>query len=220
MTRYGISLAAALFLLAGCTTTVQTNPPRTATEELLISTAAEHAAERLALSIPHKSSVFVDSGNFEGTDSKYAIATIRTSLLKQGIRLTDDRKKADVIVETRAGALSTDRKTFLIGVPSFNIPIPLASAPLSVPQIALYGTEDQRGVAKFAVTAYDAKKGNLVDAQDPQFGFSHNTQKTVLFFITWTDSDAMPKHARDQAEKGADHSLDEQEKAPPDTGGK
>lgn len=193
--KHRILSASLLMALASCTTNVQTNPARTATEELLISTAAERAAAKLALDIPENANVFVDNSNFEGTDSKYAIASIRTSLLTHNIRLVDDRKNADVIIETRAGALSTDRKSFLIGIPQFNIPIPLASGTLPFPEIALYGKDEQNGVAKFGVTGYDAKKGTLVSTQDPQYGFSHNIKKTVLLFISWTDSDYLPAGA-------------------------
>lgn len=46
----------------------------------------------------------------------------------------------------------------MIGIPQFNLPIPLSSAPLTFPEIALYGSQEQKGVAKIAATGYDAKK--------------------------------------------------------------
>ncbi|MDR3425359.1 MAG: hypothetical protein P4M13_09880 [Alphaproteobacteria bacterium] len=192
MFKRRVALAVLLLTLGGCTTAVESNPPRTATEELLISTAAERAADSLVLKIPPNTPVFVDGSHFEGTDSKYAMGAIRTGLLKQQLRLVDDRKKARVVIEARSGALSTDRKTFLIGVPEFTIPIPFSTTPFTFPQIALYGSEEQKGVAKFALTAYDAQQGNLVEALDPRYGFSHNTKKTVLIFYSWTDMDALP----------------------------
>lgn len=65
-----------LVLAAGaCTTRKESNPPRTATEQLLISAAADRAAEKMNLDMPPDSKVFVDSSNIEGLDSKYAIAT-------------------------------------------------------------------------------------------------------------------------------------------------
>lgn len=195
MAKHGAALAFLLLGLCGCTTIVQTNPPRTAMEEMLISTATDRAAAKLAPDIPAGAKVFVDNTNFEGTDSKYAIASIRSHLLARGLHLVDDKKAADVIIETRAGALSTDRKSFMIGIPSFNVPIPLASSPLPFPEIALYGSDEQKGVAKFAITGYDTKKGTLVTLVEPQYGFSHSTKKTVLVFISWTDSDYIPEDA-------------------------
>ncbi|HEU5048419.1 MAG TPA: DUF6655 family protein [Rickettsiales bacterium] len=198
MTGRAILGSVLLFALGACTTNVQTDPARTATEELLLSTASERAAAKLAPEIQPGAKVFVDNSNFEGTDSKYAIACIRSRLLQLGARLVDDKKNADIVVETRAGALSTNRRTFMVGIPQFNIPVPFASAPLPFPEIALYGTEEQKAVAKFGVTAYDTKKGALVSAQDPQYGFSHNTKKTLLIFVSWRDSDYLPENAENQ----------------------
>src|SRR5882757_9584189 len=77
-------LTFSLLMLSACTTTLTSNPARTATEELLISTAAERAASHIVLQIPPETVVFIDNSNFEGTDSKYAIAAIRNSFLRQG----------------------------------------------------------------------------------------------------------------------------------------
>ena len=51
-------------------------------------------------------------------------------------------------VEIRAGALSIDRRESLVGIPSVDIPVPLTQE-LSTPEIALYKSEAQEGVAKF-----------------------------------------------------------------------
>lgn len=187
------SAAAMLLTLAlgACTTAAETNPPRTATEQLLISTAADRAAAHLAFHVPQGTKVFLNTADFSGYDSKYAIAAITDSLLKQGAHLVDGKAKADAVVEIRAGALSTDRKVTLFGIPSFKVPIPLAGA-LPFPEIALYKEQLQEGVAKFAATTYDAKDGALLGSADPQFGFSHNAKKTVLIFFSWTSNDALP----------------------------
>jgi hypothetical protein len=204
-----VTLSAFLLLtLSNCTTTVESNPARTATEQMLLSTASDRAAENLAPEIPKGKKVFVDNTNFEGTDSKYAIASIRSHLLARGIHLVEDKKTADVIIETRAGALSTDRRTFIVGIPQFNLPIPLASAPLAFPEIALYGTDEQKGVAKFAYAAYDAKTRTLVAIQEPQYGFSRNTKKTVLLFISWMDTDYMPKDAEKEEDSNKSEGSD------------
>jgi len=57
-----------MLALCGCTTERQTDPARTATEQLLILTAADRAANKLALQISKGSQVFLDATNFEGID--------------------------------------------------------------------------------------------------------------------------------------------------------
>lgn len=188
-----------LLSLAGCSTQVESNPARTATEQMLISTAADRAARKLCTNLPAKGRVFVDASNFEGTDGKYAIGAIRAVLLQKGAALVDDRKKAETIIEIRSGALSTDQKSLLIGIPAFTIPLPLASGGLPIPEIAFYKDSEQKGVAKFAAIAYTAKDGNMLAVQEPQYGLSHNTDYTVLFFISWKSNDATAKEEEESA---------------------
>ena len=174
-------------LLAACSTDRETDPQRTATEELLISTAADRAAEHLALDLGPGKKAFLDTTNFDGTDAKYAIATIRSSLLRHGTDFVGDKKDADAIIEIRAGALSIDKHALLVGVPSFNIPIPL-TGPLATPEIAFYKDEEQQGIAKFAATAYDAKDGHFIAESTPPLGRSLLRKQEVLV-VSWTYDD-------------------------------
>ena len=193
-----VALLAAL-ALAGCSTTRLTEPPQTATEELLVSTAVDHAVAGLKPALPPGSKVFVDAQYF--TDAalyqKYAVGAVRDQLLRQGEHLVDDRKSADIIVEMRSGAQSIDHHTFLVGIPSFPIPIPLAGT-LTFPQIALYERNRQTGIAKLAITSYGAKNGALVASSGPTFAASDKTDFTLLLFISWTDSDLMPPPLQDE----------------------
>jgi hypothetical protein len=186
-------------LLSGCSTDRQTDPQRTATEQLLISTAADRAAESLALDIGANRKAFLDATNFEGLDGKYAIAAIRSSLLRQGTRFVGDRKDADTIIEIRSGALSIDKHEMLVGLPSIDIPIPLAGQ-LGTPEIALYKSEDQDGVAKFAATAYDAKDGRFIAESAPPLGRSH-INKHVVLLVSWIEDDVHGKAALPETHK-------------------
>src|SRR5437660_8875948 len=93
-------------LLAGCTTSRSTAPLRTASEQLLISAAADRAAAQLSLGIPKGTRIFVDTRYFQGYDDGYAIAAIRTQMLKNGLMLVDDRTQSEAVVQVSSGALS------------------------------------------------------------------------------------------------------------------
>jgi hypothetical protein len=186
-----ILLGLAAAALMGCTTNRESDPPRTATEELLISAAADRAADALKLDMGKDKKIYIDASEVDGTDSKYAISAIRGSLLKQGAHLVEDRRNAETIVEIRVGVLSIDKHQMLIGLPSFNIPIPLAG-PFTTPEIALYKSEQQKGIAKFGAFSYDAKEGRLIDAPAPVFGLSHMERQVVLL-VSWSKDDVQPK---------------------------
>ena len=179
-------------LLAGCTTARSTAPLRTASEQLLISAAADRAAAQLSLGIPQGTRIFVDSQSFQGYDQGYAIAAIRTQMLKNGLMLVDDRTKAEAVVQVSSGALSTDQKSLLIGIPQLTVPYYPAGNSVTVPEIALFKQAEEKGVAKFVATGYDAKSGQLLATTDPRYGFAHNTNHTVLLFFSWASGDVIP----------------------------
>jgi hypothetical protein len=183
--------AVAMLMLAGCTTVRETLPQQSATEQLLISTAADHMVVKLSPQFTPGTKVFVDSEYFEGVSAKYTIGTIRDRLLKAGAFLVADRTKADTIVEIRAGAHSVDQHDFLIGIPEMAVPVPLSGS-LSFPEIALFKKDVRNGVVKVAVTAYDAKTGALQFSLGPEIGASARTKWVVLLLFSWTTTDLVP----------------------------
>lgn len=180
-------VAVIALLLARCTTVRQTKPPQSATEQLLISKAADRAAAKMLAPLPHGTKVYVDAQYFQGLNSKYTISAIRDQLLKDGADLVSDRKDAGIVVEIRSGAESIDNKTTLVGLPSLDIPFPLAGA-FKVPGIALYRKKSKIGTAKIAMTGYNEKTGVYEFTVGPDYGFSHQTQWTLLL-LSWTTND-------------------------------
>lgn len=194
---YRLLLLAALLLLPGaCSELRSSEPGRTATEELIFSTAVDRVCDKLAIQLPENSRVFVDASYVEGSGSKYLVASLRDRILQHGGRLVAARDEADVVFEPRIGALSIDRKNTLVGIPSIPIPIPLAGD-LNLPELALYKRDRQQGVVKLALTSYDAETGALRSSQGPLYGFSQRTDWVALLVVSWEDNDLMPEPAND-----------------------
>jgi hypothetical protein len=191
-----VALILAMLALGACTTTRETSPQRSATEQLLISTAVDRAVERMDLKIPQGTKVFLDAEQLEGSDGKYAAGTMKDRLLRGGANLVADRCKADAVVEIRAGALSIDDKQTLFGIGSFDVPVPLAGQAAKIPEIALYKQKQRVGVAKIAAIGYSTADGKLIESTGPQFGYSHEDEKVLLFFFSWRTSD-LPKEKSD-----------------------
>lgn len=197
-----IGLAA---ILTACSDVRETLPARAASEQLLLSVAADRAADALGEALPPGHSIFLDSSYFDALDGKYAIASIRDSILRHGGRLTADRKTADMVVEIRSGALSIDKRNILIGIPSLTLPVPLTPQ-TSTPEIAFYKSITAEGVAKFAAIAYDSKEGTMLASTGPLYGLSHHSERQMLFFLSWTSSDIKHEEA-DRAAFSADELI-------------
>ncbi|HVT34413.1 MAG TPA: DUF6655 family protein [Nevskiaceae bacterium] len=193
-------LLAPLLCAAGCTTFRVTEPGQTATEQLLVSTAVDHAVARLDPQLAKGTKVFLDTQFYDSASSdqlpKYTIGALRQRLLDLGLLLVDDRKNAQAILELRTGTQSINHKTMLIGLPSIPIPIPFAGT-VSTPEIALFSLDRQTGVARLALTPYwsanGAPAGNAATADD--YGMSKRIKYSVLF-VSWSDDDLGPADGR------------------------
>lgn len=184
-----IIAVAALAILTGCTTTRHSSPGRTAAEELLVSTAADRAAEQLAVSVPPGYSLYFDGQYLTGEDAPYAAATIKDQLLRHGLALVEKRETANAVITPRIGALSTNEIATVAGLPSLPVPfLPLGTS-LSTPELNLFKQEEADGIAKFAATVSDTKTGKLIIATDPAYGYSRHSNWVLLFFIAWHESD-------------------------------
>jgi hypothetical protein len=187
--------------VAGCVQVRQTDPARTATEQLLLSTAADRAVTNTPLSVFANKKVFLDTNYFESYDSKYAVGSIRDALSRAGAILVSANTNSEIIVEARSGALSTDDRTYLIGIPSSGLPIPLAGA-LSIPEIALYKSQKQFSTAKFALLAYDTHSSEHVFSSGSMVGKAHDNYVKIIFF--GHHSTDVPEMAKAKKRKSSD----------------
>ena len=187
----------------GCKTVRETTPARTATEQLLLGTAAEHATEDRFFQWLAGKKVFVEDKYFEAYDKGNAISLIRERISSSGAFLVKTDDKADTIVEIRSPALSMDNSSMLVGLPAMTLPIPLAG-PVSTPELALYKDSKADSVAKFGLFAYERESGKHVETADPMLGQSYLHNYKVLF-ISWkrTDVPELKKAKKKKAEKGS-----------------
>ncbi|CAN5165747.1 hypothetical protein BH10PSE1_BH10PSE1_31270 [soil metagenome] len=179
-------------LLAACASTTETNPGRTATEQLLISRAAEKAADGLTLPVPAGSKVFVDETYFRAENASYAISAIREALSEAGYALAANRDTADVVFELRAGALSLEQMRRMVGLPPLAMPINDSFNVVSLPELSLYSRRDRIGVAEFSGFVYDAKTGAPVGAVAPMIGQFRIRSHKVLMVIAWGQQSLAP----------------------------
>ncbi len=176
----------------GCHTNRATDPARTATEQLLISTAADRAASGIFIGFDAPVDVFVREGSLESYDKPYVLGLLRARIADGGGRIVGEESAARFVVEPRVGALSINRDSLLIGIPSLTIPIPLAGAPLETIEIALFKRETQEGVARLSFAVYERSTGALIRDVGPGFGTAEHSRYSLLF-VPWTIQDIVPE---------------------------
>jgi hypothetical protein len=175
-------------LCGGCTVTKMTEPPRSASEQFLLSTAADRAIAKADLSGFANQKVFLDNSNFDSYDPKYVIGSIRDALNRAGALLVSAAAQADIILEPRSGGLSIDSSSSLLGIPSTGLPVPLAGA-VSIPEIAIYKSDKDFSTAKLALLAYTNKTGGHFYSSGPLVGKAFDKNFKLIGMISWVRTD-------------------------------
>jgi hypothetical protein len=172
----------------GCRTVRESTPPRTATEQLLLSTAANNALSNQRFEWLQGKKTFVEDKYFESYDKGHAVGAIRERLSANGALLVKTQDQADVVVEIRSGVLSMDNSETLVGLPAMALPIPLTGSPVQTPELALYKSKRSDSVANFALFAYERASGQYLRSVSPMLGRS-NLRLYKVVFISWQKTD-------------------------------
>jgi hypothetical protein len=148
-------LLATSVLASACTTARTTHTPRTAQEQLLVSTAVDRALESVEFASFAGRKVYLEEKYLDGIDKNYVLWSIRRRLLAAGVVLTSKIEDADVVVEASSGCIGTDSAEMFVGTTKADLPTPQAT--VSVPEVRVVSRNSQAGAVKIGVLAYDAK---------------------------------------------------------------
>ena len=192
MLRGAVLPLAAGLLVAACASTTETNPGRTATEQLLLARAADRAVEGLSLPLPAGSAVYVDESYFQGEGARYAISAVRAALSDAGFRLAPNKDAADAVFEIRAGALSLEQMRRVFGIPEMRVPINETFNVVSLPELSIYSHRDRVGVAEFSGFLYEARTGAPLGAVLPMIGSYRIRSHKAMMMVTWGQQQAQP----------------------------
>ncbi|HWP39970.1 MAG TPA: DUF6655 family protein [Tepidisphaeraceae bacterium] len=165
-----------LSLGCGCATIRVTDPPRSATEQFLISVAANRAIEQLSANALRDRKVYIDTtylySGVPSNDQSYLLGELRAKLLSNGVRLVPNRTDAQIVLELRSGGMGIDRYEYLLGIPALYLGAATTDTgvPLATPELAVIKSTKQRGFASVAFIAYWNDTGELISSSGPFVG--------------------------------------------------
>lgn len=199
MRTTGIAVIFGVALIAqttGCIGSIrETTTPRTASEQLLISTAAERAIsgfENVEQELKGRR-VAIDDTKFESVDKPYALSALRHYVSEHGGHIvplapvkTKDAAGKDVevgpdrILEIRNGALGINDTSWGIGVPAFPLAVPSMPVTSMTPPLYLFFRGKQEGWAKFQFWILDPKQDAYVARSKDLWGKSYYSKWYIL----------------------------------------
>ena len=169
-------IAAVLLILAGgCVSRVVTNTPRSALEQLVLTAAVDRALEKLELPELHGKTLYLDFSNLKGYDAEYVRVASRARFARLASRLVEKPDEADYVVELASGALGTEYKTTLVGMPA----LPVPQTDLSAPEVPLFRSTEQTGMFKLLIFVHT--KGRFIAANQ----YYARADRDETFVLLW-----------------------------------
>jgi hypothetical protein len=175
-------------LLTGCHSLNVSEPKRTATEQLLLSTAADRGLVGVDLAPLRGKKVFLEEQYFRSYDQEYILGAIRELISTNGAFLVRKIDDADIIVEARCGGLGIDSRTNLFGIPAIPIPIPMVGT-IGTPELALWREDLHDSTGKFVLLAYDNKTGGYIHSTGALAGKAYFYHYKILGIFNWRRTD-------------------------------
>lgn len=156
------ALAALAVALAGCTGSFRASTtPRTAEEELLVTTAAERAVFRIDAWLLAGRSVFVDGERLVSSDRGYVLSAFREVVARANARLACDRESADVIIEARSACTGNHDGHWTLAVPAVYV-AGVAGVAVEPPAFIEIGYILHEGWARVEAFAYERETGRFL----------------------------------------------------------
>jgi hypothetical protein len=184
-------LALVSFLGTGCIGGIrETTTTRTATEQILISTAAERAIAGFE-NVDHElrgKRVAIDDARFESVDKAYAMSAVRHYCSEHGAILVPlvpakgkdkDGKEIELspppqrVLEVRNGGLGINDTSWGIGIPAFPLAVPSMPVTSMTPPLYLFYRGKQEGWAKFQFWIYDPLQDTYVAKSRDLWGHTY-----------------------------------------------
>jgi hypothetical protein len=180
-TRGAITAAlAAAIAIAGCSAT--TPPPGgrfAATQQLLTSEAVDRAVGQMDWPDFRGRSVFIDIGSPAAADERhYLESAVAACIAEHHGKMTSDLSAADYSVMVLGKAVGVDENRTFFGIPALQSSL----LPVGLPEIALYRSSQQKGVAKLETVVAGRKRGGHVVRTGPMESETWIREKRVLIF--------------------------------------
>ncbi|MET0516390.1 MAG: hypothetical protein ABW047_13810 [Nitrospiraceae bacterium] len=205
MFRAVLQTTVVCLLIVGCAVEQEiSRTPRTAVEQLLLTEAIERALKNLTVTLPPQASLYLEVSGFYldrarldirdqtyGTleqpslDFLFVRDAVAVALGRMGYRIRRREDQPAYLARVSIESLGTMQGLVFFGMP----PIQSLIIPFALPEIVLYKHVDQSGYARLHIDLFDHATGEYKGSSATVIGRTGHDQYTMLFFITWVQTD-------------------------------
>ena len=188
--------SASITFLVGCSTTQRTTQSkRTAVEQLLISESIIRSLPKKSntpLPIPSGSTVTLNTSGHKDrpdlTPDHDLLQEILAGWLgQQGYLIQKDKENATYRADVIVSAIGTEENATFVGLPPINSQI----IPFSLPELAIYKSQNQTGYVKFNMNFFEVLTGKFVGSSSNFIADSYHNYHTALLLFTFSTTNLM-----------------------------
>ena len=206
--RIGVVLCSFAAVVGCAITREPTRTPRTAIEELLLSTAVQRSMNALSLPLSPIESVAVEVVAFPtdrlilqnrfigepdplpvvptpatGLVIVHGLAESRVGVL--GFPLQQSRHQAKYFLRLLVLALGTEQAQTFFGMPAFQGGL----LPFAMPELTLFKAQRQKAYMRYRIDIYESATGRFIRSTPWYEGSAYFHQYIVFFFISFRSTD-------------------------------
>jgi hypothetical protein len=122
----------------------------------------------------------------QGGSRDFALEFVKKRLRERGVVVSSDAPEQKVQVV--ATALGTNRGDTLLGIPAMVAPV----VGVPTPEISIFKWVRNRGLAELELDTLEPKTGEVIEHLGPVAGSAKRDDFTLLLFINFTLTDAVP----------------------------
>jgi len=182
-----------VFSLWGCSRTYETTKsPRSPVEQLLLTQSLQRGLIDAVPPVHPGQSIGIEAVGLFGltADQAVVVSQVERWLARDGFLVPKDGKET-LVARVAIEAFGTLQDGSFFGIP----PISGGIIPISLPELAFYKADRQRGHARFSIDFIDRKTGRFVQSTSVHEGDAFYNSYTFLFLFNVSTTDLLPPPA-------------------------
>lgn len=193
--RAGLFLILAAWAAVGCAfTRTPSQTLRTATEQLLLSTALDRSLTDLTVPLAEGSSIAIQAVGFAvppvaayvgNVDLDVVRAAVAGRIGELGFLIRDKPDQAQYLAHIIIQSLGTVQGETFFGMP----PVQSVIIPFSLPELTLYKQQAQAAHMRYWIDLYEVATGRFIRSTPIHMGSAYYNQYTFLFLIKFHTTD-------------------------------
>jgi hypothetical protein len=156
---------------------------RSILEQQLMVHGLTRAMENIDLTQFYGKKVTLEVSGLAQEELEFTAEFLRIHLGKNGILVVTDPKEAELNLKVLAPILAVDQSETLLGTPEFTF------LGIPVPAIVLYRKVNSKSLVEIEMYVYDTTDERMTLALPCATGDAKYNRYTVLFIISWIDTD-------------------------------